>query len=84
MPNQWNSKLFSEAPSPLIDAAICDLISKIAQFSDDFFDSNWNNLRQEEIEILVVRLLKALTETLEGRTLEFYLQQIRQDRTNSF
>lgn len=70
-------KKYSQFSSPLIDAAICDLIAAITEFSDDFFDSAWSNLQDSEIEALVGRLLRSLAETLEGQSLQVYLHEIR-------
>lgn len=66
----------AEIPSPLIDAAICDLILAVGHFSDEYFDSVWLDLK-EEIEFLTVKLIQFTAKNLEGQMLEDYLQQIR-------
>lgn len=69
-------------PSQLIDAAICDLISTIVQFSDESFDADWLNLTDYEVEFLVVRLLQELTRELQGQTLKSLLEKLRHDAVN--
>lgn len=75
--SQELSKTFM--PSQLIDAAICDLISAITQFSDESFDSFWFKLTEGEVEFLVVRLLQGLTKELQGQTLKSLLEELRHD-----
>lgn len=68
-----------ESPSLLIDAAICDLLAAVSHFSDEDFDTDWLNLSENELEFIVIELLKALTEQLKGETLRLLLQKIRLD-----
>ncbi len=60
-------------PSTAIDAALCDLIQRITNFSDDDFDSAWFELIDAEVEGLAVQLLQGLTNTLAGKQLSGYL-----------
>jgi hypothetical protein len=66
-----------ESPSPLIDAAICDLLAAVSHFSDENFDADWLNLNESETEFLVVNLIRVLTEELKGETLRLLLQKVR-------
>jgi hypothetical protein len=74
----------SLTPSPQIDAAICDLISQISNYSDSSFDAHWCALKEEEIEAMVVLLIKFLIEDLKGGKLAEYLSQIREMQQYEF
>lgn len=67
-------------PSPKIDAAVCDLIVCINQFSDKYFDAEWCKLTDVEIEDLLVKLLTLLAKNLEGKVLASYVNEIRTER----
>ncbi|MBD2465728.1 hypothetical protein H6G89_32590 [Oscillatoria sp. FACHB-1407] len=64
-------------PSPLIDAAICNLVILVSHFSDDYFDSQWLSLTEKEIEFLIVELIESLASELNGETLILLLRKIR-------
>jgi len=64
-------------PATAIDAALCDLIQRITNFSDDDFDSEWFDLSDAEVEGLVVQLVQELTNTLDGKQLSGYLLTLR-------
>ncbi len=64
-------------PSTAIDAALCDLIQRITNFSDEDFDSAWFGLSEAEVEGLVVQLVQELTYTLDGKQLSGYLLALR-------
>jgi len=59
----------SDNPSPLIDAALLDLLARISNFSDDHFDTAFIALNESELEQLVVLLLQHWTKALDGRLL---------------
>lgn len=65
-------------PSQHIDVAICGLVAKISNFSDDHFDANWMHLTEPEIEALAIALIQHWTEQLEGRLLGGLLLAIRE------
>ncbi len=65
-------------PSPLIDAALLDLLSRISSCSDDHFDTTFMTLDEAELEQLVVLLLQHWTDTLDGRLLAGCLLVIRE------
>ncbi len=60
-------------PSTAIDAALCDLVQRVINFSDDDFDAEWFSLSDTEVEGLVVQVLQHLTDTLDGKQLSGYL-----------
>ncbi len=66
-------------PSPLIDAALLDLLSTVSQLSDDSFDYYWLNLTAREVELLVVALIRDLASNLKGEYLKSLLERIRHD-----
>lgn len=65
-------------PSVKIDAAICNLLAKIYTFSDLNFDTEAVGLEEDEIELIVVRLIEEVSSSLTGKVLEVHLQTIRQ------
>lgn len=67
----------SDHPSPLIDAALLDLLAQISNFSDDHFDTAFIALDESELELLVALLLQHWTKTLDGRLLAGCLLVIR-------
>lgn len=77
------SYVHKSVPSPLIDAAVCDLIAAITHFSDDHFDSEWIGLQEEELEQLTVKLLQRLAKTLDGGLLGYLLLEIRSEADSS-
>lgn len=76
------ASITNSIPSPLIDAAICDLILTITRFSDESFDSFCLNLTEYEVEFLVVRVVQKLTRELQGQTLKSLLTELRHDAVN--
>ncbi len=65
-------------PSPLIDQAILDLLTRISRFSDDHFDTEFVTLDEFELERLVVLLLEHWTDNLDGRLLAGCLLVLRE------
>jgi hypothetical protein len=65
-------------PSPLIDQAILDLLTRINSFSDDHFDTAFVTLDESEVERLVVLLLEHWTDHLDGRLLAGCLLVLRE------
>ena len=76
-PTKATTPLQSDNPSPLIDAALLDLLARISSFSDDHFDTAFIALDESELEPLVILLLQHWTHTLEGRLLAGCLLVIR-------
>ncbi|GEM_PF-1343997 len=70
-------------PSPLIDQAILDLLTRISHFSDDHFDTAFVTLDESELESLVVLLLQHWTEDLDGRLLAGHLLVLREGDISS-
>jgi hypothetical protein len=68
----------SNSPSTKIDSAICDLIAKLSNFSDEHFDTGWMHLTEDELETLTVHLIQHLTQNLDGRLLAGLLLMIRE------
>ncbi len=66
-----------DIPSPRIDAAICDLLAKIQNFSDSYIDISCVQLTERELEQLVVKLIVQLTKELKGNLLAEMISQIR-------
>jgi hypothetical protein len=60
---------YQQKPSARIDAAVCDLISQINNFSDECFDSHWMKLSDREIEELAILLIQQLSRSLSGELL---------------
>lgn len=72
-------------PSAKIDAAICNLLARIYNFSDLDFETEAVGLREEEIELIVVRLIEEIRDNLTGRILSLHLQEIRpMERNDGF
>jgi len=69
-----------ETPDPRIDAAICDLIDRISQFSDETFNAEWIHLTEAEVIELVIYLIQYLNEQLRGDILSGLLLEIREKR----
>lgn len=65
--------------SRAIDAAICDLISDLSNYSDPYFDVQCINLSEDELNHLVVLLLDYWRSQLDGRVLASLLLTIRSD-----
>lgn len=65
------------APSAKIDVAICNLLVRICNFSDLDFETKMMELGEEEIELIVVKLIEEIGNNLTGKLLGFYLQEIR-------
>lgn len=65
-------------PSAKVDAAICDLVVKLSDFSDDHFNTQWMHLSEKELEVLVVKLIQYWTANLDGRLLSGILLEIRE------
>jgi len=65
-------------PSPAIDAALCDLIAHLTNYSDNEFDTDAIQVTEVELEQLVVLLIQHLTSTLSGRQLSGYLLLLRE------
>lgn len=70
-------------PSVKIDAAICNLLARIYNFSDLDFETEAVGLREEEIELIVVKLIEETRENLTGKILSLHLQEIRQTEQNN-
>ena len=68
----------SQIPSAKIDATICNLVLKINEFSDEDFDAYWLQIRDTELELIVMGLLEEVRQNLTGQQLVFHLLQIRQ------
>jgi hypothetical protein len=68
----------SANPSSKIDATLCDLVTRLSNFSDDHFDAQWMHLSEQELEALVIKLLQYWTEHLDGRLLGGILLEIRE------
>lgn len=66
-----------DIPSPHIDAAICDLLTKVQNFSDSYIDIPCVHLMEKELEQLVVKLIVQLTKELKGNLLAEMISQIR-------
>ncbi len=65
-------------PSPPIDQAVLDLLTRISGFSDAHFDPAFMALNESELEPLVVLLLQHWTDNLEGRLLAGCLLVLRE------
>lgn len=77
------TSLQTDQPSPLIDQAILDLLTRINHFSDDHFDTAFVTLDESELESLVVLLLRHWTEDLDGRLLAGHLLVLREGDISS-
>ncbi|PSB22939.1 hypothetical protein C7B61_09685 [filamentous cyanobacterium CCP1] len=65
-------------PSARIDAAVCNLLARIDNFADSDFETEAVGLKEDELELIVVRLIEEISDNLTGKLLGFYLQIIRQ------
>lgn len=65
-------------PSPEIDSAICALIAHIESYTDEDFDTESMHVTEDEIERLVIHLVRSLTTTGIGKRLGAYLLEIRE------
>lgn len=72
-------ELHLQIPSIHIDSAICDLLLIISSFSDESFDAEFINLEEHEVEEIVVKLIKTMTNNISGKILAIFLQEIRQE-----
>lgn len=69
--------MLTPPPSPVLDAALYDLLNRISSFSDNHFDAEWLHLSAPETEVLLVKLLQHWTEHLEGKLLAGLLLEVR-------
>ncbi|NEO98740.1 MAG: hypothetical protein F6K58_08690 [Symploca sp. SIO2E9] len=60
-----------------IDEAINELILKVSDFSDEFFDTEKMHLDGEQLEALVALLIQEWTKNLDGKSLAGYLNVLR-------
>ncbi len=67
----------STSISASIDAALCDLIAELSNYSDPDFDSQWLGLQEAELEQLIVLLLYYWRSQLNGRILAGLLLELR-------
>ncbi len=63
-----------------LDAAVCDLLAGITQFSDDHFESDWMHLTDREVMALAVKAICHLQASLNSRLLAGWLLEIRSSR----
>ena len=75
--------LFQDQPSPRIDAAVCDLLAKIQNYSNSCLDVSWVQLTEGELEELAIKLIVRLTNELHGQLLAELISEIR-DYEESF
>lgn len=75
--------LFQDQPSPRIDAAVCDLLTKIQNHSNSCLDVSWVQLTEGELEELAIKLIVHLTNELHGQLLAELISEIR-DYEESF
>lgn len=75
--SQSGSWLNQDLPSPRIDAAICDLLARLQNFSDSHIDISYIQLTELELEELTVRLIARLTYELQGQCLAELVSEIR-------
>jgi len=68
-----------DIPSSQIDAAICDLLAKIQNFSDSYIDISCIQLTEKEVEQLVIKLIVYLTNELKGSLLAEIVSEMRDD-----
>jgi hypothetical protein len=74
-----NTSISPNVPDPRIDAAICDLIQQIGDFSDEDFDAQWLHLTEAEVVELVILLVQDLSEQLNGKVLGQLLLKLREN-----
>lgn len=72
--------MYQDIPSPHIDAAMCDLLAKIQNFSDFYIDISCVRLTEKELEQLIVKLIINLTNELKGTLLAEMVSEIRDDK----